>query len=134
MHDEYEVGIIGASVGSQGSSVSWSVGLVRKTEGVLSYETLDSTDTHKVLSLGAEEITLVVMPIAPNSGWGETFSYDYLFVEYEEPVPEPSAEPEGGPKLGCSHLKSADVLVWGLFSILFFVRRRDVFGVDKRLF
>ena len=116
-----EVGIDGSSVGEQGTSVSWRVGLVRKTEQGISYQELDANSPEQIHDLQAEEeLTLVVMPIAPDANWGEQFSYEYLFVGYSEEVP---SEPEDAPKLGCSSTNRRYSSLWLFLLTLGLIRR-----------
>jgi hypothetical protein len=116
-----ELGIVGAAQGDQGSAVSWRVGLVRKTDLGIVYEDLGTGTPQRIENISSdEELTLVVMPIASNAGWGEQFSYEYLFVEYTESVPEPEPEETPKPFFSCATFQMKDGLVWGsmMFMIL----------------
>jgi hypothetical protein len=97
-YERMEVGIVGDEVGDQGSSVSWRLGLVRKEGDIISYQDLGDGTPQSIEASLSQTLTLVVMPIAPEAGWGEQFSYEYLFVEYQEDAVEPGDE---APKLGC---------------------------------
>lgn len=98
VHQLMEVGIVGDDLGNQGTSVSWRLGLVRKNGEQISYEDLGTGVPQSIETSPSETLTLVVMPIAPGAQWGEYFSYEYLFVQYQEDVAEPEGE---APKLGC---------------------------------
>ena len=60
------------------------------------------------------------MPIAPEAGWGEQFSYEYLFVEYEEDAVEPGDE---APKLGCDTINRGSSF-WMFMLVLCGMRTR----------
>jgi len=115
---EFEIGVVGDTVGDFGSSVSWRVGLVRKTEENLSYVDLGAGDTTIIRDVQSEEeLTLVIVPEGQSIEWGEQFSYEYLIRVYEEPVPEP----EDAPKMSCSKLSSNEGIwaFWAVTIVLF---------------
>ena len=117
-----EVGIVGDEIGDQGTSVSWRLGLVRTSGDQIQYQDLGDGQPQIVDNISSSEtLTLVVMPIASGSSWGEQFSYEYLFMKYEEPVAQPEDET---PKSACSTMKAMDAS-WILIVLgLVFARRR----------
>ena len=89
----------------------------------ITYQDLGSGEPQVIDGItSSETLTLVVMPIAPDTGWGEQFSYEYLFVKYEEEVPEPEDET---PKSACSTMGAFDVSLFLSIVGLVGTRRRD---------
>ena len=122
-YSEMELGIVGDTLGDQGTPVSWRLGLVRKTGDQIVYQDLGSGEPQAINDItSSETLTLVVMPIAPNSGWGEQFSYEYLFVKYEEDVPQPEDE---APKSACSTMQKIDASWFLIIFGLVCARKRD---------
>ena len=120
-HTVMEVGLIGDHVGDQGSSVSWRLALVRKNGEEIRYQDLGNGQPQIIEDIvPSETLTLVVMPIASNAGWGEQFSYEYLFVKYEDEVAQPEDET---PKSACSSLFRNDGS-WVLMIMGLLVSRR----------
>jgi len=122
-YSEMELGIVGDEVGDQGTPVSWRLGLVRKTGDQIVYQDLGAGQLQVIDDItSSETLTLVVMPIAPNSGWGEQFSYEYLFTKYEEDIPQTEDE---APKSGCSTIRTTDASWFLIIFGLVCARKRD---------
>ena len=121
-YSQMELGIVGDEAGDQGTPVSWRLGLVRKSGDQITYQDLGSGEPQVIEGItSSETLTLVVMPIAPDTGWGEQFSYEYLFVKYEEEVSEPEDET---PKSACSTMGAFDVSLFLSIVGLVVARRR----------